>query len=184
MVSLLDPVTPNTTNCCHRKTCCCSPLFYSRRLLPADCTSLCLAMSSPNPSSTLSPPGTPRRSNVKYVSAAALNLERVYEQNRARLQQRDGALSPTSEQATANAGKGKPRLLLMGQRRYVLHQQDLANDGQMHADEWRTGVENLLYRVLYSTKYHLARHCSWSPLLGFKRTLWRKWLKSAIFSSK
>lgn len=81
-------------------------------------------MSSPDPSSTLSPPDTPRRSNVKYISAAALNLERVYEQNRARLQQRDGALSPTVEQATANAGKGKPRLLLMGQRRYVLCLQD------------------------------------------------------------
>lgn len=76
-------------------------------------------MSSPKPTSSLSPPGRPRRSNVKYVSAAALNLERVYEQNRARLQQRDGALSPTVDQATANAGKGKPRLLLMGQRRYV-----------------------------------------------------------------
>lgn len=81
---------------------------------------LCFIMSSAGPSRSSSAPGTPRRSNVKYVSVAALNLERVYEQNRARLQQRDGALSPTNEQASANAGKGKPRLLLMGQRRYVL----------------------------------------------------------------
>lgn len=76
-------------------------------------------MSSAGPSRSSSVPGTPRRSKVKYISAAALNLERVFQQNRARLQQRDGALSPTNEQASANAGKGKPRLLLMGQRRYV-----------------------------------------------------------------
>ncbi|KAK2604976.1 hypothetical protein N8I77_007862 [Diaporthe amygdali] len=38
-------------------------------------------------------------------------------ENRARLQQRDGAFSPTNELATANTGKSKPRLLLMGQRR-------------------------------------------------------------------
>lgn len=74
-------------------------------------------MSSAGPSRSSSASGAPRRPNVKYVSAAALNLERVYEQNRARLQQRDGASSPTNEQASANAGKGKPRLLLMGQRR-------------------------------------------------------------------
>lgn len=67
-----------------------------------------------------STPGTPRRPNVKYVSPAALNLERLYEQNRVRSQQRDGALSPTNDMAAANAGKSKPRLLLMGQRRSVL----------------------------------------------------------------
>lgn len=83
-------------------------------VLPSSCS----IMSSAGSSRSFSAPSTPRRPNVKYLSAATLNLERVYEQNRARLQQRDGALSPTNEQASANAGKGKPRLLLMGQRRY------------------------------------------------------------------
>lgn len=88
-------------------------------------------MSFAGPSRGSLTPDIPRPSNVKYVSAAALNLERVYEQNRARLQQRDGALSPTSEQVTAIAGKGKPRLLLMGQRRYTFLEYDWRTSGCM-----------------------------------------------------
>lgn len=87
------------------------PRFSSQSLPVVSCTMSSLG------SSGSSAPGSPRRPNVKYVSPAALNLERLYEQNRARLQQRDGALSPTNEMAAANAGKSKPRLLLMGQRR-------------------------------------------------------------------
>lgn len=94
-----SPYTPN------------NPCFFCRSL-PVD-----LYTMSSLGSSGSSAPGTPRRPNVKYVSPAALNLERLYEQNRARLQQRDGALSPTNDMAAANAGKSKPRLLLMGQRR-------------------------------------------------------------------
>ncbi|KAK3943006.1 GTP-binding protein gtr2 [Diplogelasinospora grovesii] len=56
-----------------------------------------------------------RGNSVKYVSPATLRLERVYEQNRQRLQKEDGARVP--DPATTPQIKGKPRLLLMGQRR-------------------------------------------------------------------
>ncbi|KAH6661383.1 Gtr1/RagA G domain-containing protein [Truncatella angustata] len=51
------------------------------------------------------------------LSPAQLNLERVFEQNRLRIQQKQNG---TQAPEPANAGppaKGKPRLLLMGQRR-------------------------------------------------------------------
>ncbi|KXX78027.1 GTP-binding protein gtr2 [Madurella mycetomatis] len=51
---------------------------------------------------------------IRYISPAALNLHRVYEQNRQRLQKKDGAKVPDP---MAPQTKGKPRLLLMGQRR-------------------------------------------------------------------
>ena len=51
---------------------------------------------------------------IRYISPAALNLHRVYEQNRQRLQKKDGAKAPDP---TTPQTKGKPRLLLMGQRR-------------------------------------------------------------------
>ncbi|KAK0621323.1 Gtr1/RagA G protein conserved region-domain-containing protein [Bombardia bombarda] len=50
-----------------------------------------------------------------YISPAILNLERVYEQNRQLLQKKDGAKVP--DPITIPQTKGKPRLLLMGQRR-------------------------------------------------------------------
>lgn len=50
-----------------------------------------------------------------YLSPARLKLERAYEQNRQRVQKRDGV---KADGAYALSGaKGKPRLLLMGQRR-------------------------------------------------------------------
>lgn len=138
-------------------------------------------MSSAGSSKSFSTPSTPRRPNVKYLSAATLNLERVYEQNRARLQQRDGALSPTNEQASANAGKGKPRLLLMGQRRYDsevagLKVERRGEDADLQAD---TEAGSRLSRVSSFTKSRQARHCISSRRLGFRRTLWRELLKSS-----
>ncbi|KAK3692377.1 Gtr1/RagA G protein conserved region-domain-containing protein [Podospora appendiculata] len=50
-----------------------------------------------------------------YLSQAVLNLHRVYEQNRQRLQKKDGAKVP--DPIAVPQTKGKPRLLLMGQRR-------------------------------------------------------------------
>ncbi|AEO57765.1 hypothetical protein MYCTH_2079857 [Thermothelomyces thermophilus ATCC 42464] len=58
--------------------------------------------------------GLSRPYPIRYISPAALNLHRVYEQNRQRLQKKDGAKVPDP---TAPQTKGKPRLLLMGQRR-------------------------------------------------------------------
>jgi hypothetical protein len=58
--------------------------------------------------------GRSRPRPIRYISPAALNLHRVYEQNRQRLQKKDGAKVPDP---TAPQTKGKPRLLLMGQRR-------------------------------------------------------------------
>lgn len=52
------------------------------------------------------------------VSPAKLNLQRLYEQNRRGVPTIDGHNQPN---ATAGpAAKRKPRLMLMGQRRYVM----------------------------------------------------------------
>jgi Ras-related GTP-binding protein C/D len=61
--------------------------------------------------------GRPRQGPVRHISPAQLNLERVYEQNRVNVQKKDAAKA--LELAPGPAAKGKPRLLLMGQRRYV-----------------------------------------------------------------
>lgn len=62
--------------------------------------------------------GPPRQGPVRHISPAQLNLERVHEQNRFNVQKADG--TKTSEPAPGTAAKGKPRLLLMGQRRLVM----------------------------------------------------------------
>jgi Ras-related GTP-binding protein C/D len=59
--------------------------------------------------------GPPRQGPVRHISPAQLNLERVHEQNRLNAQKRDAAKA--QEPAPGAAAKGKPRLLLMGQRR-------------------------------------------------------------------
>jgi Ras-related GTP-binding protein C/D len=61
--------------------------------------------------------GPPRQGPVRHISPAQLNLERVYEQNRLNVQKKDAAKAPAP--APGSAAKGKPRLLLMGQRRYA-----------------------------------------------------------------
>jgi Ras-related GTP-binding protein C/D len=61
--------------------------------------------------------GPSRPRPIRFISPATLNLHRVYEQNRQRLQKKDGAKVPDP---TTPQTKGKPRLLLMGQRRYGL----------------------------------------------------------------
>lgn len=60
--------------------------------------------------------GPARQGPVRHISPAQLNLERVHEQNRLNAQKIDGVKAP--EPAPGAAAKGKPRLLLMGQRRY------------------------------------------------------------------
>jgi len=75
------------------------------------------AASSQLPSTIGSTYGSPpRRSRVRYLSPASLKLGHVFEQNRQRLQHRDGGKQP--ELVAPPLTKGKPRLLLMGQRRY------------------------------------------------------------------
>jgi Ras-related GTP-binding protein C/D len=59
--------------------------------------------------------GPARQGPVRHISPAQLNLERVHQQNRLNVQKRDGVKAP--ELAPGPAAKGKPRLLLMGQRR-------------------------------------------------------------------
>ena len=63
--------------------------------------------------------GPPRQGPVRHISPAQLNLERVHEQNRLNAQRRDATKVP--EPAPGPAAKGKPRLLLMGQRRSVIY---------------------------------------------------------------
>jgi Ras-related GTP-binding protein C/D len=57
--------------------------------------------------------------SVTKISPAVLNLQRVYEQNRQRLEQIDSGTMPDAT-AQQQPAKGAPRLLLMGQRRYVM----------------------------------------------------------------
>jgi Ras-related GTP-binding protein C/D len=61
--------------------------------------------------------GPARQGPVRHISLAQLNLNRVYEQNRINVQKRDGVKAP--EPGPGSAAKGKPRLLLMGQRRFA-----------------------------------------------------------------
>jgi Ras-related GTP-binding protein C/D len=53
---------------------------------------------------------------VAYLSPAMLKLERVHSQNSLRNQQREDG-KPPDQPALPSTAKGKPRLLLMGQRR-------------------------------------------------------------------
>ena len=97
----------------------CLPRPFPRALKPS---TSCRTMSSSTPprvvSALDSTYGSPsRRSRVRYLSPASLNLERVFEQNRQRLQQRDGGKQ--ADIVAPLPPKGKPRLLLMDQRRYL-----------------------------------------------------------------
>ncbi|KAL3419427.1 hypothetical protein PVAG01_09649 [Phlyctema vagabunda] len=58
--------------------------------------------------------GPARQGPVRYISPVTLNLERIHTQNRLNMQKRDGKVP---DPAPGPAAKGKPRLLLMGQRR-------------------------------------------------------------------
>jgi len=70
---------------------------------------------SDDPSTHRLPRGPVRRSD----SQAVLNLKRVFQQNR-RSQKKDGTAPKVPDPITVPQTKGKPRLLLMGQRRYVM----------------------------------------------------------------
>ncbi|KAK0711262.1 putative GTP binding protein [Lasiosphaeris hirsuta] len=64
--------------------------------------------------------GLPQHGSIRNISPAILNLERVYKQNRQRLQKKDSESMPDVT-TTVQQAKGTPRLLLMGQRRVVFH---------------------------------------------------------------
>lgn len=59
--------------------------------------------------------GPARQGPVRHISPASLTLERIHEQNRASVHKIDAAKAPAP--APGAAARGKPRLLLMGQRR-------------------------------------------------------------------
>ncbi|ELQ37799.1 GTP-binding protein GTR2 [Pyricularia oryzae Y34] len=58
-----------------------------------------------------------RSGTMRTMTPASLNLERIYEQNRQRLQKREGSSTKLADSLIDASSKGKPRLLLMGQRR-------------------------------------------------------------------
>ncbi|KAI6572201.1 hypothetical protein MCOR04_007698 [Pyricularia oryzae] len=58
-----------------------------------------------------------RSGTMRTMTPASLNLERIYEQNRQRLQKREGSSTKLADSLIDAFSKGKPRLLLMGQRR-------------------------------------------------------------------
>lgn len=100
-----------------------------------------------------SPELEPRCRGV-YISPASLNLERVYEQNRQRQQKKDGGKAP--ELSAAEQTKGKPRLLLMGQRRYAqttfisLLCALLATDGQPRSG--KSSISSVVFHKLPPTE--------------------------------
>ena len=95
----------------------CSPLSVQLSLLsPVPFTMSSNASSQPSSTVGSIYGSAPRRSCVRYLSPASLKLGRVFEQNRQRLQQKDGGKQP--DVMAPLPTKGKPRLLLMGQRRY------------------------------------------------------------------
>ncbi|KAJ2907195.1 uncharacterized protein MKZ38_006489 [Zalerion maritima] len=62
--------------------------------------------------------GRGRSTAIPYISPASLNLTHVYEQNRQRVQKQDGTKAEGGGGPSGQgAARGKPRLLLMGQRR-------------------------------------------------------------------
>ena len=58
--------------------------------------------------------GPARQGPVRHISPAQLNLESIHEQNRLSIVKNGGKIP---DPAPGPAAKGKPRLLLMGQRR-------------------------------------------------------------------
>lgn len=107
--------------------------------------------------------GPPRQGPVRHISPAQLNLERVYEQNRINIQKIDATKAP--EPAPGPAAKGKPRLLLMGQRRYV----DTLLKHRLYSQI--VGAESHLSQVSSSTRCLRMRPYFSSLLLGFKKIL-------------
>jgi Ras-related GTP-binding protein C/D len=61
--------------------------------------------------------GPPRQGPVRHISMASLTCERLHEQNRLNMQKNKAESSKIPAQAPGPAARGKPRLLLMGQRR-------------------------------------------------------------------
>ena len=59
--------------------------------------------------------GPARQGPVRHLSKASLTLDGIYTQDRNKLQKSGAANIP--DPSPAQAAKGKPRLLLMGQRR-------------------------------------------------------------------
>jgi Ras-related GTP-binding protein C/D len=59
--------------------------------------------------------GPPRQGPIRHISPAQLKLERLHKQNRLNAPKRD--VAKAQEPAPGPTPKGKPRLLLMGQRR-------------------------------------------------------------------
>lgn len=73
-----------------------------------------------NPTLPSSPDRTDRIATVSGTSPAKLNLQRLYAQSlRGAPAPKDNATKPADATASGAPAKGKPRLLLMGQRRYV-----------------------------------------------------------------
>lgn len=59
--------------------------------------------------------GVTRNNTSRSVSLASISLQNIHEQNRAAAAQRPNAI--VAPPATGIAARGKPRLLLMGQKR-------------------------------------------------------------------
>ena len=102
-----------------------------------------------------------------YISPASLNLERLYEQNRQRQQKKDGVKAP--ELTEAEQAKGKPRLLLMGQRRYICH---ILTPCSMFPQKLmnRVGAASHPFQASSSTSYLRPRPCSSSQPPAYRKT--------------
>lgn len=129
-----------------------------------------------------------RRSPVRsgVMSPARLKLQLLYEQS---FQEpiKKGTLRP-ADPAGGAFEKGKPRLLLMGQRRYVnLRKVDDAIQKKkgvvLLIGAHLIGAESHLFPVWFSTSLRLMRRYSSSQPRGYKKTPCRESFSSFVFST-
>ena len=126
-------------------------------------------------------PSPPNYASVRNISPAVLNLQRVYEQNRQRLQKKDVAGVP--DITTTQQTKGTPRLLLMGQRRCALAplwKLDRSPPSLGLRVPWvpltdATGAASRPSRASCSTSWLRARPSSSSPPPGSRRIVSSAW---------
>ncbi|TLS27576.1 hypothetical protein PpBr36_05185 [Pyricularia pennisetigena] len=105
-----------------------------------------------------------RPGTMRVMTPASLNLERIYEQNRQRLQRREGSSTKLPENLIDASSKGKPRLLLMGQRRsgkssissVVFHKLP-PNETLFLESTARIQKDSMAYDTLFMTCHHAAR---------------------------
>lgn len=90
--------------------------------------------------------GPARQGPVRHISPSSLSLQRVHEQNRVNMQKKDPAKAP--EPAPGVAAKGKPRLLLMGQRRSVMIAADVDKSTNILLRSGKSSISSVVFHKM------------------------------------